>query len=275
LKTDERRIYDACMNNAPYFAYKIEGKKYGVVQGCCNNWNCPRCGQQRAREEYGRIVAGARELAKTNQLYLMTLTCRGKEMTVDEAENGYLLWTNSLVTKLRAKAKRAGMAWAYASVTERQKRGHPHSHYITTYCPDDGVEVAKGKPKFYHSQGIFQQAKHNTIQTKYLELACIASGLGWQYDISALESEEAGSRYVAKYLFKADMFATIFPKGWNRVRYSQNWPKLPQQTSEAFILMEAMDWVHLSRVAVTVVTKDDGAKKFVSSKLSHSDVIVY
>src|ERR1044072_132532 len=102
----DRHIYDACMNNAPYFAYQMQAKKWMVVQGCCNSWNCPRCGQQRAREEYGRIVSVARELDKKHQLYFLTLTCRGREMSLEDAEDGYLLWTNRVLTRLRAQKKR-------------------------------------------------------------------------------------------------------------------------------------------------------------------------
>lgn len=273
VKTD-KKIYDACMNNAPYFAYQIAGKKWGVVQGCCNDWNCPRCGQQRAREEYGRIVSGAREIGATTPLFMMTITCRGKEMTYEDAENGYLVWTNKLLTRLRVSSKRAGKVWAYASVTERQKRQHPHSHYLTTYCPDDVVMVKKGENKFSYVTGQTDVAKHTTLQTESFEKACFECGLGWQYDLSALESVEGASRYVAKYLFKETIFATVWPKGWRRVRYSQNWPKLPDVKGESIILLSKFDWYRLSRLATVICTKDDGAKKHAISQLSGSDTIV-
>lgn len=274
MKTNDRDIYDDCVNNAPYFAYQIEGKKWGVVQGCCNSWNCPRCGQQRAREEYGRIVVGARELARTNELYLMTLTCRGREMTQKEAEDGYLLWTNRLLTRLRTQAKRSGVAWAYASVTERQKRGHPHSHYITTFCPDDCVFVAKGGTKSFVTHTTTVVAKHDTLQSSYLERACWECGLGYQYDFSRLESAEAGSRYTAKYLFKANIFETIWPPKWQRVRYSRNWPKLPDVKGDAIVLLSDQDWQGLAKKALIVKTPNSGVQKVVKSRLWHSDVIV-
>src|SRR6185295_16386494 len=256
-KTD-KQIYDECLNNAPYFAYQIEGKKYGVVQGCCNDWNCPRCGQQRAREEYGRIVAGAREIGKGNKLFMLTITCRGRELSHEDAENGYLVWTNRFLTNIRMSCKRAGKMWAYASVTERQIRQHPHSHYLTTYCPDDVVLVEKGKAKFSYTTGNTFMAKHTTLQTESLEKACVRAGLGWQYDLSALESVEGASRYVAKYLFKETIFSTKWPKGWKRVRYSQNWPKLPEIEGNSFILLTSLDWYKLSREALRVVTKNEG-----------------
>lgn len=270
----DKRIYDECLNNAPYFAYQIEGKKWGVVQGCCNDWLCPRCGQQRAREEYGRIVSGAREIAKEIDLYMFTITCRGKDCTVDEAEHNYLRWTNNLLTKLRAKTISLGKKWYYASVTERQTRMHPHSHYITSYCPPDAVFIAKGERKLFHflHEGI--QAKHDTLQSYELEKQCTKSGLGFQYDISRIESVEAGSRYVSKYLFKETIFTDKWPPGWRRVRYSQSWPKLPDVKGEAMILLSKFDWYKLSKVALTVVTKDDGARKIATAMLSLSDTFV-
>lgn len=270
----DKRIYDSCLNNAPYFGYQIQGHKWGVVQGCCNDWNCPRCGQQRAREEYGRIVVGARELGKVNKLYMMTITCRGKEMSYEDAENGYLVWTNRLLTRLRVASKRAGKVWAFASVTERQTRQHPHSHYLTTYCPDDVVLVKKGEGKFSHTTGQTYVAKHTTLQTAYLEKACFECGLGWQYDLSELQSVEGASRYVAKYLFKETIFSDKWPSGWRRVRYSQNWPKLPDVKSDAMLLLTNEDWHNLARKALIIKTNDDGAREMVRLKLSLADVII-
>lgn len=270
----DRQIYDSCAYNAPYFAYQIEGKRWGIVQGCCNHWDCPKCGQQRAREEYGRIVSGARELSKTTPLYFFTVTCRGEELSHEDAEEGYISWTNSLLTKLRAEAKRSNQLWAYASVTERQKRGHPHSHYLTTYCPADAHPIAKGEGKTYITSGEVFPAKHNTLQSFSLERKCVQSGLGRQYDLSTVEAVEGCSRYVAKYLFKETIFSTKWPKGWKRVRYSQNWPKLPEKEGDAFILLTNFDWYKLGRLAVTIKTKDEEAASLARRKLSHMDVIV-
>lgn len=270
----DRGVYDACSNNAPYFGYQIDGKKWGVVQGCCNDWNCPRCGQQRAREEYGRIVAGARQIGSKSKLYMLTITCEGDGLDVEEAENNYLVWTNKMVSNLRVQTKRSGKEWAYASVTERQGRGHPHSHYLTTYCPPDAVLVKKGEWKGSVESGRGYVARHDTLQSAILEQASIRAGLGWVYDLSELRSVEGASRYVAKYLFKEAIFTTIWPKGWRRVRYSQNWPKLPEVKSEAMLLLTNEDWNNLARKALIIKTKDDGAKEMVRRKLSLADVII-
>jgi len=271
----DKRIYDECLNNAPYFAYKIDGKKWGVVQGCCNDWNCPRCGQQRAKEEYGRIVAGAREVGKSTPLTMFTITCRGRDLSLEEAETNYLVWTNKLLSRLRAEVKRANKVWAYASVTERQTRQYPHSHYLTTYRPNDAVFVAKGQPKYSYIDGCSYPAKHDTLQSESTERACFECGLGNQYDISDLGSIEGASRYVAKYLFKETIFSTKWPKGWRRVRYSQSWPKLPEVKGDAMILLKAFDWWKLSQYASIIVTKDEGAKKLVEKHIDTSHVKVW
>jgi len=272
---NDKHIYDACANNAPCFAYEITKKTYGVVQGCCNDWNCPRCGRQRAREEYARIVEGARKIAKTHQLYFLTITCRGKEIDHATAERFYLEWTNRFLTRIRTSYKRAGGEWYYASVTERQKRLHPHSHYLTTYCPDDAIPVKKGEQKYFYSQEAWFPAKHDTLQSKKLEKACSECGLGWQYDISKLTSVEGASRYVAKYLFKETIFTDKWPKGWRRVRYSQNWPKLPDIKSDSMILLTAFDWLALAKKAVRIITKDEGARKVCERALRGNDVIIH
>jgi hypothetical protein len=271
---NERAIYDTCLNNAPCFAFCIEAKKWGVVQGCCNDWNCPRCGQQRAREEYGRIVSGCREISKKHQMYFLTITCKGEGLTSEQAEAGYLEWTNRLLTRLRAAQKRAGGQWYYACVTERQKRQHPHSHFITTYCPPDALLVKKGQPKYYTTLSAWFPAKHDTLQSEILERATAGSGMGSIYDISRIESIEGGSRYISKYLFKESIFTTKWPKGWRRVRYSQNFPKLPEKKGDAFILITQADWFRLGRAALIVKTKTDEIAKIVRSNLSRMDVIV-
>ena len=274
VKTDDRQIYDDCINNAPYFGYQIEGKKWGVVQGCCNSWNCPRCGQQRAKEEYGRIVAGAREIGKSHTLTMLTITCRGRELSVTDAENNYLVWTNRLLTRLRTQTKRAGKVWAYASVTERQKRHHPHSHYLTTYFPPDAVFIPKGQAKYFYTQNTLEKAKHNTLQSEIVERACFECGLGWQYDISQLESVEGASRYVAKYLFKESIFSEVWPPKWQRVRYSRNWPKLPDVKGDAMVLLTSEDWHKLAVQALVIKTPNEGVSKVVRSHLWRADVII-
>lgn len=250
-----------CINNAPFFAYLrtdlFEPNVYSVSQGCCNSWECPKCGQQRAKQEYWRIVNGCVSLAETHKLYFVTITCKGRELSSQDATAEYLIWTNRLLDALRINAKRRGVAWVYAQVTEKQKRGHPHSHILTTYYPPDLIE---GKvTKYVSFEGRQTKKSVDALRSDYLLERVLSAGLGSQYDISQVASAEAAARYVAKYMFKSEMFTGSFPKGWRRVRYSQSFPKIERAKGDAIVLLSVANWMELSRNAARVIARDDVA----------------
>lgn len=262
-----------CIYANVWFAYQIEGKRYGITQGCCNHWDCPRCGIYRAKQEYWRIVSGVKELVSQGfGIYFQTISCRGKECRVRDAETHYLQWTNKLLDSYRARVKKLGGYWCYVQVTERQKRGHPHSHILTTFEPGDLVEGCI--EKWERVQGALKPYWKDALRSDWLQQAVCRSGLGDQYDISRVEKPEGASRYVAKYMFKQTAFDQNWPKGWKRVRYSQNFPKLPEMKTDAFVLREFKDWEKLSRMAVLVVTQDEDTFEYAQWKLYHSDTIV-
>ena len=107
-----------------------------------------------------------------------------------------------------------------------------------------------------------------------MERACFECGLGWQYDISQLESVEGASRYVAKYLFKESIFSEVWPPKWQRVRYSRNWPKLPDVKGDAMVLLTSEDWHKLAVQALVIKTPNEGVSKVVRSHLWRADVII-
>lgn len=262
-----------CKYNAPFFAYQIHLSRYGVSQGCCNHWDCPRCGQTRAKQEYGRIVAGIRKLAETSTIYFVTTTCRGKELTTDEADENYLKWCNRLFSSWRARTKVRGGKWCYVAVTERQKRGHPHSHILTTADPGDlylGHVWKERTPTLYNAS----TSREIALRSDWLEGAITKAGLGTQYDISIASSVEGTSRYVAKYLFKPTIFEDCWPKGWKRVRYSQNFPKLPDVETDSFVLLSDTDWAWLGKRASIVEVRDNETLLDVRFKLKKADTIV-
>lgn len=269
-----------CINGAPFFAYCKHDKTYAVVQGCCNSWNCPRCGLQRAKQEYGRIIEGVRTLAKPGNeedihtpIYFITITCKGREINVKDAEANYLIWTHRFLDSCRAKAKRTGREWSYVAVTERQKRGHPHSHILTVWAPPDQYQRTVDKWA-KDAQGILRKTRVSCIGSRYIERSLDVAGLGSQYDVSIARTIEGTSRYVAKYLFKDDIFTTKWPPGWKRVRYSNNFPKLERVKSEAFVLLKREDWEKLTHVAMAVAVNDDVCKTEVEFWLRGSDTII-
>lgn len=240
--------YEKCENRAPFIFYVGDDGRARIVQGCCNSWTCPRCGHLRALEEYGRIVHGAKELAAAGHaLYFITLTCRGADMPLAEANRDYLKWTNRLLTNCRTAAKRQGKEWHYVQVTERQKRLHPHSHIITTFSPTDAEPARTGDRL---ASGAI--AKRDCLNSKWLVDACVSAGLGRMVDISSIGSPIAVAVYVGKYLFKAAI-NTEWPKGWRRIRYSRSWPKMPERKPEiAFPLVTYADWLRMEALGMTV-----------------------
>lgn len=204
-----------CLYGAPLIAIVFRGHA-AIQQASCNHWDCPACGEMRARTEYRRMVYGAQALAdEGHKLYFWTITCRGKELSYADAMAGYLSWTNRLLTNARAYARRKGIHWAYAQVTEHQKktRAHPHSHLLTTFLPVDALLTGE-------TDG------HQYFVSEWLARNVQAAGLGQQYRFSQATNVDACARYIAKYMFKTSQLET-WPPHWKRVRYSQNWPKPP------------------------------------------------
>ena len=219
------------------------------------------------------MIEGSRKLSHHNVLYFITITCRGKEITSAEAEAGYLEWTNRFLDACNKRGKRRHQEWAYVQVTERQKRGHPHSHILTTFCPLDLYDrkVEKWKEGVNHKMELHTA---NVLGSHWLAKEVVKSGLGEQYDISFVESVEGAARYVAKYLFKRSMFETNWPKGWRRVRYSQSFPKLEKKKTDAFVLLGEKDWLKLAKKAVVVNVNDAAILPDVRFYLKRHDVIV-
>jgi len=262
-----------CEFGAPYFAFCRGGRHYGVVQGCCNHWECIRCGEMVAKKHYGRIVEGARAIQKDYPLYFITITCRGLELSVQDALQNYGKWTHRFLRTCQQKHTRAGGQWFYAQVTEAQKRGHPHSHILTTFSPHDLVQGVVDEWTTSNTIGLNLEYK-DALRSDWLQEMVQKAGLGEQYDISVVENAEAASRYIAKYLFKDSQFGTHFPKGWKRVRYSQSWPKFEREKTNAFVLLSSDDWANLASLAVVVDVENDGVYDEANYRLSGHDIII-
>lgn len=262
-----------CIYNAPFFAYQVQGKIWRVTQGNCHHWDCPRCGLGRAKQEYGRMVEGCRILAENYPLYFITITCRGKEISYEYAEENYGRWTNRLLDACRLQAKRKGNQWHYVQVTERQKRLHPHSHFITTFCPPITSRATVRKKKRQES-GQYKIVVSEDIRSDWFESQVKRSGLGEQYNITVVQNAEGASRYVAKYLFKPSIFTADWPAGWKRVRYSQSFPKAAERETNAIVLLSHEDWYHLAEKALIVEVSNLDDYEIASNQLHFHDTLV-
>lgn len=268
-----QKSFVRCEYGAPFFAYCKGGGRYAVVQGCCNHWECVRCGEIVAKKHYGRIVEGAREIATENPLYFITITCRGLELSVQEAMAGYGAWSHRLLETCRQKCIRSGGKWFYAQVTEAQKRGHPHSHILCSFKPHDLVDGVKEKWTTGSSSERYVEYV-DALRSDWLQEMVQRAGLGEQYDISQVRTVEAASRYVAKYMFKHSQFRADFPKRWKRVRYSNSWPKLKQKKTDAFVLLERRSWLHLAQIAAIVEAEAGEALDVTEFNLSGTGCLV-
>lgn len=261
IQLEQSRANDSerCVSGAPFICIPKEGGLWVLVQGCCNSWQCPRCGQIRARKEYGRIVEGAKELSGGgHSMYFLTLTCRGRDMEVKEAEEKYMEWTNRLLTAARTKASREGQKWAYVQVTERQDRGHPHSHVLTTFVPSDAVLAERGAILQFEVEGTIYgyEARHQIIYSDWLWAQAVKSGLGSMTDLSIVDNPLAVASYISKYLFK-DATKTVFPPHWRRVRYSHTYPKLPaMHVDGAFPVVRSVDWRKVATMDAPIITRE-------------------
>lgn len=242
-------VFIRCIKNAPFICYVDGIGKAHLVQGCCNSWECPRCGVIRAKQEYWRMVNGAVELQEHGlKIYMHTLTCRGLELSIDEAEEKYGQWTNHFLTNCRDHAKAAGQEWTYCQVTERQKRAHPHSHLISPFLPADArlITVKKwGKARKLEDREVYT--------SNWYEKRLKSAGLGSQYEITEIRSAKAVATYLGKYMFKDAMFTT-WPKGWKRVRYANSWPKPTDrpQPEIAFAIIKREDWCKVDQLGKRV-----------------------
>lgn len=268
-----------CIHNAPYFAFSRGGKRYGVVQGCCNHWDCQKCGLQVAKQHYGRIVEGARALAKESDLWFVTVTCRGKEVSEAESFKMYLTWTSKFLDACYTRCQRVTKQhpqrenWSYVQVTEKQKRGHPHSHILSTFAPDD-IRTEKYGKWIIHPDGSRTWNVVDRLRSNWIQAQVVRSSLGEQYDISKVRTVEGAARYIAKYMFKPTQFTTKFPTHWKRVRYAQSFPQLPDKKTDAFVLLSDADWHHLATLAVVVDAPEGDEFERASYELHDHDTIV-
>lgn len=255
--TSDRKPF-LCPYGAPLVAIRF-GDHAMIGQSCCNHWECPVCGILRAKQEYRKIVSGAEALeADGHVLYFWTITCRGRECTYDEAIDNYLTWTNRLLTNARSKCNRAGKYWCYAQVTEHQKktRRHPHSHMLCTFLPSDATQTkdANGKEVFV---------------SQWFSRANASASLGDQHTISAVKSAAAVSRYIGKYMFK-ESANEIWPSGWKRVRYSQNWPIVASKTPDFVqVLLSASDWKRADNEGVIFAIETPGLYEYATHHIAH------
>lgn len=186
--------------NVTVFGMQAEKRIAVLFNPKCNSWDCEECAEHKKENWVHQAARGSALLASEGaKLQFITLTSRGYTTPVSS-----LYFFRENWPKLRKRAAKltmdwlpfTGIKWAYFLVPEHHRSGVLHAHLI---CAT-------------HLNG-----------KRWWKDNAYASGFGYQVDLVEMVTPKACAGYVAKYLHK-DADGVAWPKGFMRVRHSQNWP---------------------------------------------------
>lgn len=180
----------------------------------CKLWKCQYCSNVKAKQWAARARKGIRELDDRDWYFLTT--------TVKESTGDLKRQINIMANgwdKLLKRGKRIFPGdWHTFTVPERgEKNGRLHYHTL--------VDCAWG---CYHNGAC--------LRSQWLHDNLVEIGLGYRYDISKLNSIEGVVSYITGYITSG--FNVEFPRGFRRVRVSQNFPKGVQEETNTEYLWE-------------------------------------
>lgn len=196
--------------NVIVFGMNKEKRTAMIFNPKCNSWNCEACFEEKKVHWIHQAARGSAILQEQKaDLQFITLTSRGYTTPVSSVKFFRDNWP-----KLRKRAADltngwepwSGYRWAYFLVPERHKSGVLHAHLIAA------THIA-GK--------------------RWWKDNAYASGFGYQVDVIEMVDPKACANYVAKYLHK-DAGGLPWPKGFMRVRHSQNWPISREKKDETW-----------------------------------------
>lgn len=181
----------------------VAGKVFPVR---CGKWSCPVCAPLNALREAIRCANGIGALRSEGVTgSFITLTQPPSVKTASFAYSILPKQWNTLRMKWTRWANERGLPFDYAAFVEGQSRraGMPHFHIIGTFAPSKET----------------------------LRQWAVQSGLGYQVDRQELGASNGAAWYVSKYSTKSSD-AAFMPKGFRRVRYSEDFPKMKFRTDE-------------------------------------------
>lgn len=191
----------------------------------CKQWNCPTCAAINARLHAVKVANGIYALIAAGVIpYFVTLTLPGnmsKEFAfaklADMWEKMRERWQwgaqranfNREVSFLPKGVKKpkydplTAIPLIYAAFVELQGRGVPHFHIVSTYAPSE------------------HKIKDWAVQ----------SGMGYQVKVERVKRGAGVAWYISKYAGKTNGKMGL-PKGFRRVRYSEQFPGLKFRLDE-------------------------------------------
>lgn len=212
----------------------------------CKQWNCETCAAINARLHAVKVANGVYALMSAGIIpYFVTLTLPGNIGKARAFERLADMWKKmrnrwEYAARVAGKTKLKGLTLdaegmieleqsggvplIFAAFVELQGRGVPHFHIVSTFAP-----------------------KERTIKDW-----AVASGMGYQVKVERVKRGAGVAWYISKYAGKTQGKMGL-PKGFRRVRYSEQFPDLKFRIDERDPLSD------------TIVKRwDEGAEAFIS-----------
>lgn len=166
----------------------------------CKSWNCDYCAEMNKEHWIHQTARGSQIITmEGRELQFVTLTSRHY---ATPTKSIYFFQQNWPKLRKRMAGRtnqwrgHQNIEWAYMLIPERHKSGVLHAHLLA--------------------------ATHISSKRIWKD-AAFQSGFGYQIKIDEVVTPLLAADYVAKYLHKGEG-AEDWPKGFRRVRHSQNWP---------------------------------------------------
>jgi len=198
-------ILECETGNRPYLlGHNRETGESVLHRPDCKLWSCKHCARVKAKQWASRARRGVRQ-EDGRDWHFMTVTV--------QEQSGVLARQVKI------------MAHAWDKLLKRGKRAFKHD-WMTFTVPELGDTFGR---LHYHTIldcGFDCIQRGGKWRSAWLHDNLKPCGLGYIYDISPLGSPEKASNYVTQYITSG--FGVEFPKGFRRVRVSQNFPKFDE-----------------------------------------------
>lgn len=192
--------------------YSIKKKAWFLYQPPCKCWNCSTCARSNMYRWAARIGQGYSEyiLAGIGDWRFVTITSNPKLKSMNST---MWVWPKAWA-KLSARMRRAFGGIRYVLIPELHKNSRLHIHMIAS----------------------------GGMDTKWLKTNAPYCGLGYMNEAEKIEDVSNAIGYVTKYISKG-LDVQAWPRHFRRIRTSQKWPVLEDQTPD---VSDITEWEYVS-----------------------------
>lgn len=163
----------------------------------CKSWACETCKAINAMHAAVQCANGIDALFLSGiRPKFVTLTLRGG-ISPDRAYKVLPDMWDKMRRRFTLFGREFGLPFMYCAFIENQSRGVPHLHIVSSISP-----------------------KHHELKEW-----SVKSGMGYMVDVQPIAANKGVAWYISKYVGKGNDKG-LMPKGFRRVRYSENWPRV-------------------------------------------------